>query len=112
MSDLSQTVKALSALAQETRLSIFRTLMAAGCDGISAGALAQTLGVAPNNLSAHLNILYNADLIAVERKGRFKFYSARIETINAMLGALVETCCHGHPEVCGMLASLDDVQCQ
>lgn len=85
--------------------------MASGSNGVAAGELAKQLNVAPNNLSAHLNVLCNAGLIDVKRDGRFKFYSARIDAINSVLETLVETCCHGHPEVCGMLASLDGGSC-
>jgi len=108
MDDLSKTLSALSALSQETRLFAFRLLMEAGVQGMSAGILAQKLGVAPNNLSTHLTILVNSGLITVRRQGRYKIYQADVTAINALLSSLVETCCHGHPEVCGMLASLEE----
>lgn len=111
MEDLSQTLARLNALSQETRLLAFCALMEAGTDGIAAGVLAEQLNVAPNSLSVHLGILCQSGLVTVERKGRFKIYTAQIEAINALLSSLVETCCHGHPEVCGMLATLETPSC-
>jgi len=111
MEDLSQTLARLSALSHETRLRAFRALMEAGADGLAAGVLAENLDVAPNNLSAHLTILCHSGLVSVQRQGRYKIYQAQISAINAMLSSLVETCCHGHPEVCGMLAELEAPAC-
>lgn len=111
MENLSSTLSRLSALSHETRLRAFRALMEAGTDGLAAGVLAQRLDVAPNSLSAHLTILCHSGLVSVQRQGRYKIYQAQIDAINAMLSSLVETCCHGHPEVCGMLAELKTPMC-
>ena len=108
MDDLTQTLERLSALSQETRLRAFRALMEAGSAGMAAGDLSNILNVAPNSVSTHLAVLCHAGLVSVERKGRFKIYRAEIGAINGLLTSLVETCCHGHPEVCGMLASLEN----
>jgi len=104
MTDLDQTLKQLSALSQETRLMTFRALMDAGQDGLQAGAIAEALDLAPNKLSAHLNILTQSGLVSVERQGRRMIYRAQIEAVNGLLTSLVENCCHGHPEVCAPLA--------
>ena len=106
MTDLSDTLKQLSALSQETRLLAFRTLMEAGHTGLPAGQISETLGIAPNKLSGHLTILANSGLVSAERQGRQIIYRAEIGTVNALLASLVETCCHGHPEVCAPLAQL------
>ena len=111
MEDLSQTLSCLSALSQETRLRAFRALMEAGRDGMAAGDLSEALKVAPNSLSTHLAVLCRSGLVSVQRKGRYKIYKAQITAINGLLSSLVETCCHGHPEVCGMLATLETTAC-
>ena len=104
--NLGNTVSMLNALAQETRLKAFRSLMAAGHEGLAAGKLAESLGVAPNNLSVHLSVLSHAGLISVKRAGRFQIYSANISAINTLLTSLVETCCGGHPDVCKLVNTL------
>ena len=106
MTDLTQTLKQLSALSQETRLLTFRALMEAEREGMQAGAIADHLGVAPNKLSGHLAILVNSGLVSVVRDGRRMIYRAEIEAVNTLLSTLVENCCHGHPEVCAPLADL------
>lgn len=111
MTDISLTLKQLSALSQETRFLTFRALMEAGQDGMQAGAIAEALAVAPNKLSAHLTILVHAGLITVERDGRRMIYRAEISAVNDLLAALVENCCHGHPEVCAPLTSLRQASC-
>ncbi len=80
--------------------------MTEGEAGMRAGVLADKLGVAANSLSMHLNILTQSGLVTVRRDGRYKIYCANIEAINGLLTSLVETCCNGHPEVCGIMESL------
>lgn len=111
MSDLTETLKQLSALSQETRLLAFRVLMEAGRDGLQAGTIADQLGLAQNKLSGHLSILVNSGLASVERNGRHMIYRAEIEAVNGLLTSLVENCCHGHPEVCAPLAQLRSMPC-
>ncbi len=111
MVDLSVTLDKLSALSQETRLLTFRALMEAGEQGLQAGAIARQLQVAPNKLSSHLTILVQSGLISVRRDGRHMIYRAEIDAVNGLLMSLVETCCHGHPEVCAPLAELRKVTC-
>lgn len=93
-----------AALAHPTRLNIFRRLMQAGPEGMAAGLLAEALSVAPNNLSAHLNTLSHAGLIQARREGRSRIYAVRIEATAATVGFLVDECCQGHPDVCGVVA--------
>ena len=88
-------VTALSALAQDNRLDVFRLLVQAGPDGMAAGEVAEKLGLAPNTLTFHFDRLRMADLITVRREGRSMIYSARYETMNRLLGFLTESCCQG-----------------
>jgi len=83
----------LTALAQPTRLDIFRALVVAGAPGLSAGALAEQLGVAPPVLSFHLKELRFAELVDSETQGRYVIYRARFDTMNALLAFLTENCC-------------------
>ncbi|WP_439620131.1 ArsR/SmtB family transcription factor [Hyphomonas sp.] len=111
MTDLTETLKQLSALSQETRLLAFRALMEAGQEGLQAGAIAEHLDLAPNKLSGHLTILVNSGLVSVERDGRRMIYRAEIDAVNRLLSMLVENCCHGRPDVCTPLAELRGVSC-
>jgi ArsR family transcriptional regulator len=88
-------VRALSALAQEHRLALFRLLVQAGPDGLAAGAIAEALGVPASSLSFHLAQLTNAGLIAQRRDGRSLIYSADYGAMTALLGFLMENCCGG-----------------
>jgi DNA-binding transcriptional ArsR family regulator len=96
----TDAVVALAALAQDNRLDVFRLLVQAGPDGMSAGSLADTLDVAPNTLTFHLDRLREAGLVTVQRNGRSMIYAARFETMNALLAFLTENCCQGAPEQC------------
>ena len=90
-------VLALAALAQPTRLQVFRVLVVAGEQGVTPGALAEQLGVAPNTLSFHLKELLLADLVATERIGRNLIYRAQFDRMNAVLAYLTQNCCQGEP---------------
>ncbi|MDF3836005.1 metalloregulator ArsR/SmtB family transcription factor [Cupriavidus basilensis] len=94
-------VKALAALAQQSRLAIFRLLVQAGLEGIHAGRIGETLGLAPATLSFHLKELANAGLIASRQEGRHVIYQAQYERMNELLGFLMEHCCEGDPKGCG-----------
>jgi DNA-binding transcriptional ArsR family regulator len=95
-----QAVAALAALAQDSRLDIFRLLVQAGPEGMPAGQVAQALGLAPNTLTFHFDRLRDAGLVTVRRDGRSMIYAARFETMNGLLGFLTENCCQGAPEAC------------
>ncbi len=88
-------IKSLSALAQEHRLAAFRALVQAGSDGLSAGALADALGVPNSSLSFHLAQLSNAGLIMQRREGRSLIYSADYAAMNGLMSYLMENCCGG-----------------
>jgi ArsR family transcriptional regulator, arsenate/arsenite/antimonite-responsive transcriptional repressor len=88
-------VAALSALAQETRLQIFRLLVQAGPEGLAAGQVAEKLGLAPNTLTFHFDRLRFAGLVNVRRNGRSMIYAARYEAMNDLVSFLTENCCQG-----------------
>jgi ArsR family transcriptional regulator, arsenate/arsenite/antimonite-responsive transcriptional repressor len=89
-------LKALGALAQDTRLAIFRQLVQAGPSGMAAGAIAEALDVAAPTLSFHLAQLANADLVRSRQEGRFVYYSADFDAMNGLVGFLTENCCGGN----------------
>ncbi len=91
----TEAVAALSALAQDNRLDVFRLLVQAGPDGMSAGAVAEALGLPPNTLTFHFDRLRMAGLATVRREGRSMIYAARYEQMRALLGYLTQNCCGG-----------------
>src|SRR3954469_19728688 len=91
----AKAITALAALAQDNRLDVYRLLVRAGPDGISAGQVASELGLAPNTLTFHFDRLRNAGLITVRRAGRSMIYAAHFDVMNALLGYLRENCCQG-----------------
>ena len=93
--DQKRAISALAALAQETRLDLFRLLVTRGPEGLPAGVIAERLGVAPSSLSFHLQQLAHAGLIAQRRLGRQLIYSAEYSAMNALLAYLTENCCGG-----------------
>jgi ArsR family transcriptional regulator len=100
---------ALSALGQETRLAVFRLLIAAGPEGMVAGEIAQRLDVRQNTLSANLAILLGAGLVRNAREGRAIRYFADMDGLRALLAYLLEDCCGGRPELCRPL--IDEIAC-
>lgn len=88
-------IEALSALAQEHRLALFRLLVQAGERGMAAGAIADALGVPNSSLSFHLAQLNRAGLIRQERQHRSLIYRANYAAMNALVGYLMENCCAG-----------------
>ena len=90
-------ILALAALAQASRLEIFRALVQAGPAGLTPGVLSEQLGVAANTLSFHLKELMHADLVTQERMGRHLIYRAQFDRMNAVLAYLTDHCCQGSP---------------
>ncbi|HRK04706.1 MAG TPA: metalloregulator ArsR/SmtB family transcription factor [Chlorobiota bacterium] len=88
-------VTALTALAHETRLSVFRLLVQAGQEGLAVGTICESIGIPPASLSFHLKELSIAGLVNVRRSGRYLYYSAEYETMNALISYLTENCCAG-----------------
>ncbi|TJY58924.1 helix-turn-helix transcriptional regulator [Sinimarinibacterium sp. CAU 1509] len=92
----SQTaVMRLAALAQETRLAVFRLLVQTGPDGLCAGDIQARLKLAPATLSFHLKELSTAGLLKARQQGRFIYYAPDFKAMNALLGYLTENCCDG-----------------
>ena len=95
--DTSQAIAGLAAIAQESRLAVFRLLVQAGPDGLIASKISDQLGIPPSSLSFHLKELSRADMVSVQQDGRFMIYAANFETMNNLIGYLTENCCGGKP---------------
>lgn len=93
--ETKQAVQALGALAQDTRLAIFRLLVQAGPEGMAAGQIGEKLDLAPATLSFHLAGLTRAGLARSRQEGRFVIYSADFSAMNALVAYLSENCCGG-----------------
>lgn len=98
----TQVVEALSALAQHTRLEIYRLLVSCGPQGMAAGQVAERLKVSPANMSFHFKTLSHAGLISSRQEGRFVYYAANFTAMNGMLAYLTENCCAGNPQACAI----------
>ena len=107
--DESAAIKALAALAQAQRLRAFRALVVAGPDGLTPGAMAEQLGVAPSALSFHLKELAYSGLVSSEARGRNLIYRANIGQMTALLGYLTEHCCQG--QACEVSAEAACINC-
>jgi DNA-binding transcriptional ArsR family regulator len=101
----SDAVAALAALAQDSRLDVYRLLVQAGPGGMPAGGVADALKLAPNTLTFHFDRLRQAGLVTVRREGRSMIYAARYDTMNALLAYLTDNCCGGKPEQCEPVAA-------
>jgi len=91
--DSNLVVRALGALAHDTRLAIFRLLVVAGPDGMPAGEIAQALGLTPSSLSFHLKDLSHATWVKTRQEGRFVIYTANLEAMTHLIGFLSDHCC-------------------
>lgn len=105
--DLELSVAALSALAQPTRLEVFRLLVRSEPDGLAAGEIAKQLDVPHNTMSTHLTILSRAGIISSERLGRSIVYRVDLNMVRGFFVYLLKDCCDGRPELCQPL--LDDL---
>jgi ArsR family transcriptional regulator len=109
--ELDAAVTGLGALAQESRLKVFRLLVRSGPDGMSAGDIARELKVPANTMSSHLAILSRAGLIASRRQGTSIIYAPDLEGTRRLLSYLVEDCCGGKPDVCRPLIASALAEC-
>lgn len=110
--DAQQAVSAMAALAQTTRLAVFRMLVVAGPAGLSPSELSVAQKLSASALSFHLKELLHAELVTQQRDGRRLIYRARFSHVNALMAYLTEHCCQG--EVCAATADLTcqrDMQC-
>jgi len=98
--DLKNAVRALAALAQETRLSTYRMLVQAGPEGVAAGRLGEALEVPSATLSFHLKELSHAGLATARHEGRYIYYSADYQQMAELMTYLTENCCQGMPQEC------------
>ncbi|MGZ8245673.1 ArsR/SmtB family transcription factor [Methylomagnum sp.] len=90
-------VTALAALAQDSRLAIFRLLVQVGPEGLPAGKIGETLGIPPSSLTFHMKELSHAGLVQSRQESRFVIYSANYAAMNELLAFLMESCCGGKP---------------
>ena len=97
--DESQALASFAALSQETRLSIVRTLVVAGSEGMTAGAIAERMNLSPSNVSFHLKELDRSGLISQRRESRSMVYTAGYDTLAELVKFLMEDCCAGHPAI-------------
>jgi len=95
-----EVVSALGALAQESRLALFRLLVRRGPEGFTPSVMTQRLDIAGPTLSFHLKELQNAGLVSFRREGRFLFYSARLDRIKSLVGFLTDECCSQAEQPC------------
>jgi ArsR family transcriptional regulator len=93
--ETKQAIQSLAALAQESRLAIFRLLVQAGPEGMAAGAIGEALALPPATLSFHLAGLTRAGLARSRSEGRFVIYTVDFRSMNALVGYLTENCCQG-----------------
>ncbi|MDS9469306.1 metalloregulator ArsR/SmtB family transcription factor [Paracoccus sp. MBLB3053] len=105
----SAALETLSALAQDIRLDVFRMLVRAGPEGMTAGEIATSLETRPNTLSNNLSILAAVRLVRSRREGRSIRYFAEMETMRGLLEFLMQDCCGGRAELCQPL--LDQISC-
>ncbi len=105
--DLSTAITAFGALAQESRMKVFRLLMEQGPEGMPATEIAEKIGVRQNLMSTHLRVLSNAGVTTTRRDGRKIYHAADFDKIRALISYLVHDCCQGQPEQCSRL--LDEI---
>jgi ArsR family transcriptional regulator len=98
-------IEALDALAHETRLSVFRLLVKAGSNGLSAGEIAERLEARQNTMSSHLHKLARAGIVTSERDGRHIIYRADFDAVRQLILYLMEDCCGGSAELCGPIVA-------
>lgn len=110
--EMKSAVVNLAALAHEGRLAAFRLLVQGGPAGLAAGEVARRLDVLPNTLSASLNVLSHAGLIASRRQGRSIIYTANYDRMRELLAFLMEDCCGGAPEICAPLVAIASQCCE
>ena len=95
--ETKDAVIALAALAQASRLAVFRTLVQAGPAGLPAGKISELMAIPPSSLSFHLKELGHAGLVLSRQDGRFVIYTAQFDAMNALVAYLTENCCGGNP---------------
>lgn len=95
--EIKDAVTALAALAQTSRLTVFRALVEAGPAGLAAGRISEQTGIPPSSLSFHLKELSHAGLAVSRSESRYVIYTAQFDAMNALIGYLTDNCCGGNP---------------
>jgi DNA-binding transcriptional ArsR family regulator len=103
--DIYDAVSTLESLAHETRLGVFRLLVQAGPDGLSAGGIAEEMGALQNTMSNHLSKLNRAGIVTSQRDGRHIIYRANYEALSGLIVYLMKDCCGRRSEVCDPIAA-------
>lgn len=101
--EMKDAIQALAALAQESRLKVFRLLVTQGTEGMAAGDIARELDVPASTLSTHLSVLSNAGLVSSTRQSRSIIYMIDVDATRQLLAFLLEDCCQGQPALCSPL---------
>ena len=109
--DKIKALAALNALAHETRLDVFRSLIQAGPQGLPAGEIAELHKVVQNTMSSHLGILSRAGLVTRDRSGRSIRYSANYDEMRSLLLFLLEDCCKGDAQICAPIVEAMACNC-
>jgi len=104
--DQDKAIDAFSALAQSSRMAVFRLLVTEGPDGLQVGEISRRLGIVPSTLSGHLSVLKRAGLLRSTRFQREIHYEANLDAINDLVGFLLADCCGGQVENCSEILSL------
>ncbi len=109
--EITAAITALAALAQETRLKVFRLLVRSGPSGLAAGDIARKLDVPRNTMSTHFAILSRARLVTSRKEGRSVIYAVDLEGTRDLLSFLLEDCCRGKPQLCTSLIETTLAEC-
>lgn len=104
--DQEAAIDAFTALAQSSRMTIFRLLVTEGPDGLQVGEISKRLGIVPSTLSGHLAVLKRAGLLTASRQQREIYYSANLGTMNKLISFLLSDCCKGRVENCSEILTL------
>ena len=104
-------ILALAALAQSTRLDVFRLLVMHGPDGLAAGDIGRALAVPQNTMSSHLSVLSRAGLVSAQRISRSIVYRADLTRLQAVVLFILRDCCDGRPEICAPLMAALNPSC-
>lgn len=104
--DDARAIDAFAALAQTSRMAIFRLLVRAGPDGLQVGEISRRLTIVPSTLSGHLAVLKRAGLLTATRHQREIIYVADLGVVNDLIGYLLADCCDGRLENCSEILSL------
>jgi len=109
--DTTGALAGLSALAQDSRLKVFRLLIQCGPEGMAVGDIARKMKVPQNTLSSHLGVLSRASLVKARKESRSVIYSVDLKGTRDLLTFLVKDCCRGRPEVCEPLIASALAEC-